>query len=336
MRACAQGVADYLKQTGLAGRGLLIGYDTRFASEDFGAAVAEVVAANGIQVHLCDKTAPTPVISYGAMALKTGGAVIITASHNPARWNGFKLKTEQGASAPTEAIAQLEKNITRTLDTGRIKRMPLEEAIKSRVVQYIDLNPVYFEQMDRLVDLKALRRAKLKIVVDSMHGAGIGYLKGRLKGGNISIVEINGRRDTLFGGVQPEPIARNLKDLSAKVKEAGADVGLATDGDADRLGVVDEKGNFVTQLQVFALLALYLLEVRGERGAIVKTLTSTSMLYRLGELYKVPVYETQVGFKYVAPIMMAENALIGGEESGGYAFRGHVPERDGGLENALW
>jgi len=168
----------------------------------------------------------------------------------------------------------------------------------------------------------------MKIVVDSMYGAGTGYLKALLGGGNIDIVEINNERNPLFPGIQPEPIAANLKKLSARVKKEGAAVGLATDGDADRIGIIDENGNFLTQLQVFALLALYLLETRGERGAIVKTITTTSMLYRLGEMFKVPVYETPVGFKYVAPIMVAENALIGGEESGGYGFRGHIPERD--------
>ncbi|MBI2832215.1 MAG: phosphoglucomutase/phosphomannomutase family protein [Chloroflexi bacterium] len=329
VRVCAQAVADYLKQSGLSGRGLLIGYDTRFASEDFAAASAEVVAANDIKVLLSAEAVPTPVTSYNVLAYKTGGAIMITASHNPARWNGFKIKTAQGTSAPTEVIAAVEKNIARTLNTGGVKRMPLAEGLNRGLVEYIDPGPRYIEQVKRLIDLDGLRRARVKVVIDSMHGSGAGYLKGLLQGGNINLVEINGKRDALFGGVQPEPIARNLKKLSVRVREEKADVGLATDGDADRLGVTDEKGLFLTQLQVFALLALYLLEVRGERGAIVKTLTTTSMLYRLGELFKVPVHETRVGFKYVAPIMMAENALVGGEESGGYAFRGHVIERDG-------
>ncbi|GAI43754.1 unnamed protein product, partial [marine sediment metagenome] len=178
-------------------------------------------------------------------------------------------------------------------------------------------------------DLNELRRAGLKVVVDSMYGAGAGYLKMMLKGGATELIEINSERNPLFPGIQPEPIAVNLARLSATVKEQGANVGLAADGDADRMGVVDEKGTFLTQLQVFALLCLYLLEIRGERGPIVKTITTTSMLYRLGEIFNVPVYETSVGFKCVAPVMLAENALVGGEESGGYGFRGHVLERDG-------
>jgi len=270
----------------LASRGLIIGYDTRFASEDFAAAAAEVVAGNGIKVYLCSKATPTPVISFGVLTKKAGGAIIITASHNPGIWNGFKYKEEHGSSAPEEVTAQIEKFIAQALATGKVSRLPLDKALAQGLVAYLDLVPSYFDQVAKLIDLKAIM-------------------------------------------IRPEPIAVNLTKLSAKVKELKANVGLATDGDADRMGIVDEKGTFLNQLQVFALLCLYLLEIRGERGPIVKTITTTSMLYRLGEIFNVPVYETTVGFKYVAPIMLAEKALIGGEESGGYGFRGHVSERDG-------
>ena len=329
MRVCSQAVADYLKQVNLASRGLIIGYDTRFASEDFAQAAAEVVAGNGIKVYLCSKATPTPVISYGVLARKAGGAVIITASHNPAIWNGFKYKLENGASAPSEVTSSLEQNISQTLTTGEINQIPLARASKQGLIESTDLDPVYFDQLTRLINLDELRRARLKLVVDSMYGSGAGYLKRLLDGAAIELVEINSERNPLFPGIQPEPIAANLGKLSAQVKEEGATVGLATDGDADRIGIIDENGEFLTQLQVFALLCLYLLEIRGERGPIVKTITTTSMLFRLGEIYNVPVYETPVGFKYVAPIMAAENALIGGEESGGYGFRGHIMERDG-------
>ncbi len=196
-------------------------------------------------------------------------------------------------------------------------------------MEYLDLASIYLGLGSKLIDLNELGQVDLKVVVYSMYGAGAGYLKMMLEGGAIEIIEINSERNPLFPGIQPEPIAVNLAQLSATVREQGANVGLATDGDADRMGIIDERGTFLTQLQVFALLCLYLLEVRGERGPIVKTITTTSMLYRLGEIFNVPVYETPVGFKYVAPIMVAEKALIGGEESGGYGFRGHMPERDG-------
>lgn len=330
VRACAQGVADYLRESGLAKKRLIIGYDTRFASEDFAAAAVEVIAGNGIKVYLCPKATPTPVVSYGVMAKQAGGAIIITASHNPAIWNGFKYKTADGASAPTEVIAKVEKNISHSLATGKINRMPLAKALEQSMVEYLDLAPIYFEHLPKLIDPNEVRRARLKVIVDSMYGAGAGYFKTLLDGGAIEVVEINGERNPLFPSMkQPEPIEINLGGLSGEVKRRKADIGLATDGDADRIGIIDENGKFLTPLQVFALLSLYLLEVRGERGTIVKTITTTSMLYRLGELFKVPVHETAVGFKYVAPIMMSENGLIGGEESGGYGFRGHVPERDG-------
>ncbi len=326
-------MADYLQQAGLASRGLIVGYDTRFASEDFAAAVAEVVAGNGIRVYLCPRPTPTPVVSYGVLAKETGGAVIITASHNPAKWSGFKYKNEHGSSAADEITAEIERLIAGTLTGGKLNHLPLDEAVAKERVEYLDLEPVYFKQINRLVDLEALRRAGLKVVADPMYGAGAGYLKKALGGGTTELVEINGDRNPLFPGIRPEPIAANLDKLSAEVREKGAAVGLAMDGDADRMGIIDENGIFLTQLQVFALLCLYLLEVRGERGAIIKTITTTSMTYRLGEVFNVPVFETPVGFKYVAPRMLAENALVGGEESGGYGFRGHVLERDGILAN---
>jgi alpha-D-glucose phosphate-specific phosphoglucomutase len=329
VRACAQGVADYLKEAGLSDKGLVIGYDTRFASEDFASAATEVVATSGIRVYLCPKATPTPVISYGVLAKKTGGAIVITASHNPANWNGFKYKNEQGASAPSEVTARIEKHISAALTSGKINHIPLARALDQGIIEYLDLMPIYVKQINKLIDLDRLRRAKLKVIVDPMYGAGIGYFKTLLAGGNLKLTEINGERNPLFPGIQPEPIAINLAKLSATVKRQKADVGLANDGDADRIGIVDEKGVFLTQLQVFALLCLYLLEVRKERGAIVKTLTDTTMLDQLGKMFNVPVYETPVGFKYVAPIMLAKNALVGGEESGGYGFRGHVLERDG-------
>ncbi|MFO7995978.1 MAG: phosphoglucomutase/phosphomannomutase family protein [Dehalococcoidia bacterium] len=337
VRICAQAVAEYLKQKGLNNRGLVIGYDTRFASEDFAAAAAEVIAGNNIKVHLCLKPAPTPVVSFTVPATGSAGAIVITASHNPGSWNGFKYKSQDGASAPGDIISQIESNITSLTQilplkgkrpAGGVKRLKLDRALKKGLVDYLDPSPVYFDRLGQFVDVEKLRRQKLNIIVDSMYGAGIGYFRTILQNGNLRITEINAERNPSFPQIQPEPIAKNLTRLSRLVVEKKADVGLATDGDADRIGIIDERGQFLTQHQVFALLCLYLLEVRGERGAMIRTLTSTMMLSRLGELFDVPVYETQVGFKYVAPLMMEKNAIIGGEESGGYGFRGHVPERD--------
>ncbi|MFH1486886.1 MAG: phosphoglucomutase/phosphomannomutase family protein [Chloroflexota bacterium] len=329
VRLCGQAVANYLLDNNTASSGLVIGYDTRFASEDFAAAVAEVVAANGIRVYLCDKAAPTPMISYAILGKKAAGAVIITASHNPAIWNGLKYKPEYAGSASPEVVAELEKRIAVLQAKGSVKQIPLEKGLKNGLIERFDSSPTYLQHLSQLVDFNKLRQSGLKVAVDSMYGSGAGYFKSILAGGSAQVIEINCERNPNFPGIQPEPIARNLTRLSELIQEEKVDVGLATDGDADRIGIMDEKGNFTTQLQVFALLALYLLEVRGERGPIVKSLTTTSMLYRLGELYKVPVYETPVGFKYIGPKMIESNALIGGEESGGFGFRGHIPERDG-------
>ena len=328
VRFCAQGVADYLKKEKLDGQRLVIGYDNRFASEDFAAAAAEVIAGNGIKVFLTTRAEPTPVISYGTNIKKAAGAIAITASHNPAQWNGFKLRVADGSSAPSEVTDKVEKLIDLAFNAGTTNRMPLDVAQKKQLVEYIDLHPLFLERATRFVDLEKLRQARLKVIIDAMYGAGAGYLKTLLNGGSIEITEINGERNPAFPGINPEPIAINLTKLTSAVREQKADIGIAQDGDADRIGIITEDGEFLTQLQVFALLCLYLLEVRGERGPIVKTITSTSMVDRLGEIYNVPVYETAVGFRYVAPVMVAENALIGGEESGGYGFRGHVPERD--------
>jgi alpha-D-glucose phosphate-specific phosphoglucomutase len=332
VRACAQGVADYLHETGLAGRGLVVGYDTRFHSEHFAAAVAEVATANGIHTWLCDRPAPTPVVSYNIVSHRAGGAVVITASHNPGVWNGFKFKPEYAGSASTEVVERLEQFIQSAQSSGRVRSTTLAEAKRKGHVELLQAAKDYLSHLEGLVDLQALQQAGLLVAVDSMFGAGAGYFRRLLQGGNTKLVELHATRNPLFPSLErPEPITQNLKALSSLVVRRKANVGLATDGDADRLGVLDEKGQFITQLQTFALLALYLLEVRQQRGAIVKSVTTSQMLHKLGKLYSVPVYELPVGFKHIGPVMMKEKALIGGEESGGYGFRGHIPERDGVL-----
>ncbi len=336
VRICAQSAAEYMKAAGLADRGMVIGYDTRFASENFSAAAAEVVAANGIQVYLCESAAPTPVISYAILDLKAGGGIIITASHNPGQWNGFKFKQNDARSASPEVIVELEKGIIRIQAGAAVKQIHLYDAIKSGAVKKFDPSTAYIKHISKLVDIEKIRRSGINIAIDSMYGAGAGYFRNIIGGGKTKITEIHKKRNPLFPGIQPEPIAHNLMELSTKMKKGGFDVGLATDGDSDRIGIMDEKGEFITTLQTYALLALYLLEVKGQRGPIIKTITTTNMLFRLGELYNVPVFETAVGFKYVAPLMMSENAMMGGEESGGYGYRGHMPERDGILSGLFF
>ena len=333
---CVQGVASYVKELGIADRGVVVGFDTRFGSRDFARRAAETLAANGVQALLCGEACPTPVVSYSVPRLGAAGAVMITASHNPPEWNGVKFKPEYGGSASTEIVARLEEHVSVAEASGE-SRMDMEKALEDGLVKGFDPVPEYMAQMGRMVDLDVVRGAGIRVLVDAMHGAGMGYLPRLLDGSQGSVREMRGEVNPAFPGMhQPEPIAENLTQASLVLAGGGFDVGIAYDGDADRLGVLDENGRYFNTLQVFALLAFCLLEVKGERGPIVKSITSSDMLFRLGEIYGVPVLETGVGFKYAGPLMMKENALMGGEESGGYGFRGHIPERDGILSSLLF
>jgi phosphomannomutase len=327
VRRCAQGFASYLIEQGKGGEKVVIGHDRRFGSEHFAAAAAEVLAANGFHVRLTKGPTPTPVISYSVRAQQAAGAVNITASHNPAWDNGFKVRDEHGGAIAPEGLLEIEARIP---PIEKVSRLPLEEALAQGRVAYWDPDPAYLEQLARMIDVRPIKDAGLMVVVDCMWGNGAGWFPRILGGGKTRIVEVHAERNPLFPGMsRPEPIPPNVDEGLAMVQKVGADVAIINDGDADRVGLGDEQGRFINQLQVYALLAMYFLEVRGERGPIVKTLSTTSMLEKLGKLYGVPVYQTGVGFKYVAPKMIETDALLGGEESGGYAFRGHVPERDG-------
>ncbi|MEJ5241750.1 MAG: phosphoglucomutase/phosphomannomutase family protein [Anaerolineales bacterium] len=328
VRRAAQGFASYLLQQGKKDEWVVIGHDKRFQSENFALAAAEVLAGNGLRVYLTQDATPTPVIAYAVVHQKACGAINITASHNPPTDNGFKVRDEHGGAIPPEGLKAIEALIPPTVEA--VKRMSAAEAeAQGRLIRF-DPAPAYIEHIQTLVDLEPLRQAGLTLVVDPMWGNGAGWFPRLLGGGKTRIIEIHNTRNPIFPEMKrPEPIPPNINVGLRATLEHVADALLITDGDADRFGLGDEHGRFVNQLRVYALLAYYLLEVRGERGPIVKTLSTTTMLNRLGELYGVPVYETGVGFKYVAPKMLEVNALIGGEESGGYAFRGNVPERDG-------
>ena len=341
VRALAASVARLLKQTGMADRGLVVGWDTRFGSDRFAASVAQVVTAAGIKVYLGSTFAPTPACSRAIIKFGAGGGVVITSSHNSAEWNGFKYKPEYAGSASPEIVEQLEAPLDEILASGEPPQLPLEDAERKGLLQRCDFRPDYLNQIALLVDMDRIRKSGLYVAVDSMYGSGQRCFAELLAEGTCRVTEVHADYNPRFPGIgAPEPIMRNLSSLRETMCEIPAsgeearpafDIGLATDGDADRLGVMDENGDFVNQLQVFALLAYYFLEVRGDRGAIVRSLTTTRMVDRLGEIYGVPVEETAVGFKYIGPRMMALDALLAGEESGGYGFRGHIPERDGVL-----
>ena len=330
VRLVAQATAEWLKRDGEAPKGVVVGYDTRFLSGSFAAAVAEVMAANQINVALSSSFLPTPALSFAVRERKAGGGVMITASHNPARWNGFKVKPWFGGSAPPEVTAAIESAIPAIEASGCVAYTPLGEAEAQGLVERIDVRNAYLKAISGFVDIEAIRAAGFNVLIDSMFGAAQGWIARTLDGGATTVHEINGDRNPAFPGIRaPEPIAPNLGEAMRLIADGGYDVGLSTDGDGDRFGLIDEHGRFITQLQTFALLVYYFLEVRGERGPIVRSVTMTKMVDRLGELYDCPVYETPVGFKYLGPRMTESDGMIAGEESGGYAFRGHVPERDG-------
>lgn len=328
LRRAAQGFASYLLENNRNGQWVVVGYDKRFHSENFAAAAAEVLAANGLNVFLTDSATPTPTIAYAVVNKKACGAINITASHNPATDNGFKVRDENGGAIDPDGLRRIEALIPESVE--QVKRVPFRDAVDDGKVIVFDASEAYFEHIKKLVDIEKLRNAGLTVMVDAMWGNGAGWFTRLLEGGTTQVIEIHNVRNPIFPEMKrPEPIQPNIDVGLRATVENNADVLLITDGDADRCGIGDEKGEFINQLRVYGLLALYLLEVRGERGDIVKTLSTTTMLNKLGKLYDVPVHETGVGFKYVAPKMIETNALIGGEESGGYAFRGNVPERDG-------
>jgi alpha-D-glucose phosphate-specific phosphoglucomutase len=328
VRRAAQGYALYMLEKGNAGKWIIVGHDKRFDSEFFAAAAAEVLAANGFKVYLTDSATPTPVIAFAVVNKGACGAVNITASHNPPTDNGFKVRNETGGAIDPEGLLKIEKLIPDEMEN--VKRKKYAEAEKSGEIVKFDAHTPYINHINKLIDLQPIKDAGLTVMVDVMWGNGAGYFPRLLAGGKTKIIEIHNDRNPLFPEMKrPEPIPPNINVGLKATVDNHADILLITDGDADRCGIGDENGEFINQLRVYALLAYYLLEIRGERGDIVKTLSTTGMLNKLGEMYGVTVHETGVGFKYVAPKMIETDAMIGGEESGGYAFRGNVPERDG-------
>lgn len=327
----AQGIAEYLLSRGPDPL-CVVGYDCRFASEFFAQDVARVLAANGVRSLLFDRASPTQAASWTVIDERAQGAAVVTASHNPYIFNGVKYKPETGSSAPPEVVADLERYINRAGRDQPVERASADHAL----IQIHDPLPAYLLQVGRMVDLDSLRGAGLRVVHETMHGSGFGYISAALGGGRTTVRELHAERNPFFGGVNPEPIPQNLAPTFAALRDDTFDLCICTDGDADRLGVIDERGAFVDQLHVFALLMRYLVEVRGWRGAVVRSINMTHMADRLGEIYQLPVLEVPVGFKNIAPKMMELDAILGGEESGGFAVRGHIPERDGILVGLLF
>ncbi len=328
VRRCAQGVAQYVRDQGTTANGVVIGFDRRFSSEYFAQAAAEVLLAADIPVALARDPIPTQMTSYEVVQRGSACGVMITASHNPWTDNGFKVKSPSGAAAGPEILATLERVIRE--NAGRApERRPFADAQAAGQVELFDPFEGYQRYVERSLDLGPLRAADMSVLVEPMWGSGAGWIPRLLAGGKIRVIEIHSERNPWFGGVNPEPIAPNINEALGILAKGGYDLGLLLDGDADRAGAADERGAFIHQLEVMSLLMYYLLEHRGLRQPVVSTINETSMVDRLGERYGVPVYETSVGFKYVGPKMIETGAMMGGEESGGYGFGMHLPERDG-------
>ncbi|MGA7987355.1 MAG: phosphoglucomutase/phosphomannomutase family protein [Candidatus Dormiibacterota bacterium] len=331
VRAVAQGVASFL---GSEQRPVVVGHDSRYCAELFAREVARVLVANGLRVVLLDRVTPTPAVSWTITQQHAAGGVVVTASHNSAEFNGIKYKPDFGGSAPPEIVAEIERHTVEALSSG-VKEMTYDEAVATGRLQTLDPLPDFFEQLGRMVDLPALRARGLRVLHEAMYGAGAGLIARALDGGATTVTELHGERNPGFGGMHPEPIDKYMPEAMARMATGVFDLGIANDGDADRVGIIDEQGTYINQLQVMALFAMYLLEKRGLRGDIVRSITTSGMLDSLGERFGVTVHELPVGFKYIGTKMMETNAILGGEESGGYAFRGHIPERDGILSGLM-
>jgi phosphomannomutase len=322
----AQATMDYLDHNGLADRGVVIGYDRRFLSREFARRVAEIAAGNGIRVRLSDGYAPTPAVSWAVRESGAGAGVMITASHNPPEYNGFKIKEAFGGSALPSTTRAIEEIVRANADSGRrVEECCFDDALNSGMIELFDPSVGYLAQIRRYVDLDLIARAGIAAVVDPMYGAGCGFIPRLLPG----VAEIHSSENPSFGGQSPEPIGEHLAELSALVGSGTYRVGLALDGDADRIGAVDENGEFFSSHCIFTVILRHLIEHKKLRGGVVKTVSSTRMVDLLAAKYGLRLFETPIGFKHICELMLKEDILMGGEESGGLGVKGHIPERDG-------
>lgn len=351
VRMVAQAIADKMladgknskstKRTTAGKIRAVVGYDTRFLSDRYAAAVSEVLAANGVHVWLAQRDAATPIISYAIVHKKADAGVMITASHNPPRYNGIKLKSRHGGSSSPEDVkdveARLQANHKKQVAP---KVISVDQAMTNGSIEYFDPLPAYKKHLNKLVNFDKIRRANLSVAVDPMYGAGRFYLADLLREAGCRVKEVRGEMNPGFNGSHPEPIAKNLEPLYEEMATGQYQLGLATDGDADRIGAMDPgdhftEPKFVDPHRIMAIILEYLVHYRGLRGSVVKTVSTTQMLNRLAERYDLTIHETPVGFNHISDLMMEEKVLIGGEESGGISIMGHIPEGDGLLMGLL-
>jgi phosphomannomutase len=336
VRMVIQAICDHLKNLKPKAQSeqplrLVVGYDTRFLSEEFARTAAEVLCGNGIKVMLSQANVSTPATCLAIKNHRLNGGIIITASHNPGSYNGIKYRGDFAGPADPEVLKEIEKLFYK----NKPQSVTLEEAAKSGLCEVKDLTKDHVAFMRRYIDRKRLQKRSMKVVIDVMNGAGDNLLANVLHDTPVHVTTLNGERNPYFGGKSPEPIAENLPELISVMKKGTYDIGLATDGDADRIGAVDEKGNFITSHKIMSLILLHFIEDKNMRGSVVKTVSGTSLLGKIAQKYNLTLHETPVGFKYICKIMREEDVLIGGEESGGIGFKNYIPERDGILSGLL-
>jgi len=340
VRHVAKAIADYVLETS-EGRTatVAVGFDTRFLSDRYALEVSRILADEGIQVYLSRSDCPTPALAYAIRQLGTSGGVMVTASHNPPRYNGIKFKGYHAGPAMPHEARRIEAILERNLANGwtpAFKDWALSDLDHPypRITRF-DPMPAYLTHVHTLVDMPAIRTSGLRVVVDPMYGAGRGYTAAILKEAGCEVVQLHGEMNPGFGGIHPEPIERNLGDLRSTMRGGHYDIGLATDGDADRIGAVDAQGDFVDPHRIFSLILRHLVEERKASGAVVKTVSTTQLLNKLSQHYNLPLHETPVGFNHICALMLQNDVLMGGEESGGMTIKGHVPDGDGILMGLL-
>ncbi|MFH1847354.1 MAG: phosphoglucomutase/phosphomannomutase family protein [Candidatus Omnitrophota bacterium] len=330
----AQAVADFIEKSGAPiykKKKIVIGYDTRFLSDKYAEIMASVLAANGINVILSDRACPTPATCIYIKKNKLTGGLMITASHNPPQYNGIKYKGYYAGSAGSEIIDKIEERLYKS----KVKTISFDEAVKSRKIIKEDLIKPQLDCIKKYADMKKLKSSSLKVLVDSMNGTGGTCFRDILKNTSIKLDFMYAEPNPSFNGRAPEPNEKHLKELKTRVKKEKYNLGVATDGDADRVGIVDEKGNILSGHKVMALLILHLLRNRKMKGGVVQTICGTTLINKICDEYGLKTYETPVGFKYICDIMTKKDILVGGEETGGIGFKGYLPERDGLLSALL-
>jgi len=331
VRLVTQAIANYIKEQETNGKHqAVVGYDTRFMSENFAKVSSRVLAANGIKASVTIRDVPTPAFAYEILGRRASGGINFTASHNPPEYNGIKFSPSWGGPALPETTSAIEKSCALLMEgKSSVRDIPWEEGKEKGLIEYVDPRPKYIKRISELVNLEGIKKAKLKIAVDLMYGTGRDYLDAILKQAGCEVIVLHNWRDVLFGGYPPEPSFAYLGELVKKVGEENCDLGLATDGDSDRFGIVDSDGTFISPNQVLALLLNHLVKTRNWKGLVVRSVMTTSFVDAIAGIHGIGVKETPVGFKYIAEVMQDSEMVIGGEESGGLTIHGHIPEKDG-------